>query len=131
MGTLVPALAVALVLMCVARPAAVWLCLLPFRFTPRETWYIAWVGLRGAVPIVLALFPLLAGVPQAEELFNVAFVVVLVSLLTQGTTIGWAARKLGVALPDAGDERQERAVFLDFALDPRTRRWARSAPSTA
>ena len=119
-GTVWPALAVAAVLMFVARPVAVWLCLLPFRFTPRETWYIAWVGLRGAVPIVLALFPLLAGVPRAEELFNVAFVVVLVSLLTQGTSIGWAARKLGVALPDAGDERQERAVFRDFALDPRT-----------
>ncbi len=119
-GTLLPALAVALVLMGIARPAAVWLCLWPFRFTPRETWYISWVGLRGAVPIVLALFPLLAGVPQAETLFNVAFVVVLVSLLTQGTTIGWAARKLGVALPDAGDERQERALFLDFELDPAT-----------
>jgi cell volume regulation protein A len=119
-GTVGPALAVAAVLMFVARPVAVWLCLWPFRFTPRETWYIAWVGLRGAVPIVLALFPLLAGVPRAEELFNVAFVVVLVSLLTQGTSIGWAARKLGVALPDAGDERQERAVFRDFALDPLT-----------
>ncbi len=116
--TLVPALAVALVLMGVARPLAVWLCLSPFRFTPRETWYISWVGLRGAVPIVLALFPLLAGLPQADTLFNVAFVVVLVSLLTQGTTIGWAARRLGVALPDADDEHQARAVFRDFALDP-------------
>jgi cell volume regulation protein A len=120
LDTLLPALGVALMLMFVARPAAVWLCLLPFRFTPRETWYISWVGLRGAVPIVLALFPLLAGVAQAELLFNVAFVVVLVSLLTQGTTIGVVARKLGVALPDAGDERGERAVFLDFALDPAT-----------
>ncbi len=119
-GTLLPGLGVALVLMFVARPAAVWLCLLPFRFTPRETAYIAWVGLRGAVPIVLSLFPLLAGVPQAGVLFEVAFVVVLVSLLTQGTTVGFAARRLGVTLPDAGNEREVRAVYRDFALDPAT-----------
>jgi cell volume regulation protein A len=97
---------------------AVWLCLRPFRFTPRETWFISWVGLRGAVPIVLALFPLLAGTPQAMLLFNVAFVVVLVSLLTQGTTIALMARRLGVAMPEPDDEREQRAVFRDFELDP-------------
>jgi cell volume regulation protein A len=115
---LLPALAVALVLIFVARPLAVWLCLWPFRFTPRETWFISWVGLRGAVPIVLALFPLLAGTPHAALLFNVAFVVVLVSLLTQGTTIGLLARRLGVVMPDAGDEHEQRALFRDFELDP-------------
>jgi cell volume regulation protein A len=113
-----PSLAVAAVLIVVARPVAVWMCLWPFRFSARETWFISWVGLRGAVPIVLALFPLLAGLPQAGALFNVAFIVVLVSLLTQGTTIGWVARKLGVALPDPGNEQAVRAVFRDFALDP-------------
>lgn len=116
---LAPGLGLALLLIVVARPAAVWLCLWPFRFTPRETWFISWVGLRGAVPIVLALFPLMAGVPGAALLFNLAFVVVLVSLLVQGTTIGLVARRLGVALPDPADERQSRAVFGDFALDPR------------
>ncbi|NDP37579.1 MAG: potassium/proton antiporter [Rhodoferax sp.] len=116
--SLLPALAVALTLMFIARPVAVWLCLAPLRFTARETWFISWVGLRGAVPIVLALFPLLAGLPQAHLLFNVAFVVVLVSLLLQGSTIGAVARWLGVALPDPGDEAQVRAVFGDFALDP-------------
>jgi cell volume regulation protein A len=115
---LLPALAVALVLIFVARPLAVWLCLWPFRFSSRETWFISWVGLRGAVPIVLALFPLLAGTPHAPLLFNVAFVVVLVSLLTQGTTIGMVARRLGVAMPEPGDEREHRAVFRDFELDP-------------
>jgi potassium/hydrogen antiporter len=112
------ALGVALVLMLIARPVAVWVCLWPFRFTARETWFISWVGLRGAVPIVLALFPLLAGTPHAALLFNIAFMVVLTSLLTQGASIGWVARKLGVAMPDPGDELQERAVFRDFALDP-------------
>ncbi len=109
-----------MILIFVARPVAVWLCLLPFRFTPRETWFIAWVGLRGAVPIVLALFPLMAGTPHAGLLFNIAFVVVLVSLLTQGSTIGLVARKLGVAMPDPADEPHTRAVFRDFVLDPKT-----------
>lgn len=113
-----PALGLAAVLMFVARPLAVWLCLLPFRFTPRETTFIAWVGLRGAVPIVLAMFPLLAGTPHAVLLFDVAFVVVLTSLLVQGGTIGWLARRLGVAMPEPDDERAARAVFRDFALDP-------------
>ncbi len=116
---LLPALGVALVLMLVARPVAVVLCLWPLGFGARETGFIAWVGLRGAVPIVLALFPLLAGVPQAQLLFNTAFVVVLSSLLLQGTTIGWAARRLGMALPDPDDEPRARLVFGDFALDPR------------
>lgn len=115
-----PALAVVLTLIFVARPVAVWLCLRPFHYTARETWYISWVGLRGAVPIVLALFPLLAGTPQAGLLFNIAFMVVLSSLLTQGSTIALMARKLGVAMPDPADERQVRAVFLDFQLDPKT-----------
>jgi cell volume regulation protein A len=81
----------------------VWACLAPFRFPAREIWYVGWIGLRGAVPIVLAIFPLLAGVAGAKLLFNVAFVVVLVSLLAQGTTVGVAARALGVALPRRGE----------------------------
>ena len=119
-GSLGSGLAVALSLIFVARPVAVWLCLLPFRFSPKETCFIAWVGLRGAVPIVLALFPLMAGTPQANLLFNIAFVVVLVSLLTQGTTIALMARKLGVAMPDPADALHMRAVFRDFSLDPTT-----------
>lgn len=118
--TVIPSLGVALALIFVARPVAVWLCLLPFRFSARETWFISWVGLRGAVPIVLALFPLLAGTPQAGLLFNVAFSVVVVSLLIQGSTIGFMARRLGVAMPEPGDEQALRAVFRDFELDPRT-----------
>jgi cell volume regulation protein A len=97
--TLGPALAVALVLIFVARPVAVWLCLLPYRFSARETWFISWVGLRGAVPIVLALFPLLAGLPQATLLFHIAFLITLLSLLVQGSTLGVAARLAGMERP--------------------------------
>lgn len=114
--TLWPALGVSLALMLVARPLSVWLCLAPLRFQAREINFIAWVGLRGAVPIVLAVFPVMAGVNGAQTFFNVAFVVVLTSLLLQGSTIAWSARRLGVTLPDPGDAAQARLVFGDFVL---------------
>ena len=114
--TLWPALGVALVLMLVARPVSVWLCLKPLRFPAQEIRYISWVGLRGAVPIVLAVFPVMAGVPGATLFLNVAFVVVIASLLLQGSTIAWAARRLGLDLPDQDDDRA-REVFGDFEID--------------
>ena len=89
-----PALAVALTLMLIARPASVFLCLAPFRFSLREKLFISWVGLRGAVGIFLASIPLLVGLPNAQIYFDVAFIVVLVSLMVQGWTIASAARKL-------------------------------------
>jgi cell volume regulation protein A len=107
-----PALLVALTLMLVARPAAVFLCLAPFRFSMREKLFIAWVGLRGAVAIFLASIPLLVGLPNASIYFDVAFVVVLLSLLIQGWTIAAAARWLRVALA-RGDPAPSR-VELDL-----------------
>ena len=118
--TLWPALGVSLVLMLVARPLSVWLCLKPMRFANNEIAFVSWVGLRGAVPIVLAVFPVMAGVPGSHTFFNVAFVVVITSLLFQGSTIAWSARRLGVTLPDQSDMAQARQVFGDFVIDAAT-----------
>jgi cell volume regulation protein A len=98
-ATVVPALIIAAMLMFVARPIAVFLCLAPYRFSLREKLFISWVGLRGAVAIFLASIPLLVDLPKAYIYFDVAFVIVLISLLVQGWTIALAARKLHVALP--------------------------------
>ena len=117
LDTLLPALGVAALLMFVARPLAVALCLAPLRFTRGEIGFVSWVGLRGAVPVVLALFPLLMGVPKARELFEVAFVVVLASLVLQGATMVRVAHLFGVNLPDAADEPAARRLFGDFVLD--------------
>jgi cell volume regulation protein A len=111
-GTIAPALAVALVLMLVARPVAVFLCLAPFRFPWREKLFISWVGLRGAVAIFLASIPLLVGLPNAYLFFDVAFVVVLASLMIQGWSIKYAARWLDVAF--RRNDPLPRRVELDL-----------------
>lgn len=90
-------LAIALILAFVARPLVVVLCLLPFRFPRREMAFVSWVGLRGAVPIILATFPVLERVPGAERLFDVVFFVVVASALVPGGTVSWLARRLGLA----------------------------------
>ncbi len=107
-----PAVVVALALMILARPLAVFLCLAPFRFNWREKIFIAWTGLRGAVAIFLASIPMLVGLSNAYLYFDVAFVVVIISLLLQGWTLGPAARRLHVALPRT--DRGPRRVELDL-----------------
>lgn len=93
------AVGLSLALIFVARPLAVSLCLLPFRFARAETAFISWVGLRGAVSILLALTPIIGGLDNGRYLFNMAFIVVLVSLLVQGWTISPIARRLGLVVP--------------------------------
>jgi cell volume regulation protein A len=106
------ALGVAATLMFLARPAAVFLCLAPFRFSWREKLFISWVGLRGAVGIFLASIPILVGLPNAQLFFDVGFVVVLVSLLVQGWSIAVAAHRLHIALPK--HDPLPRRVELDL-----------------
>ncbi len=96
---ILPALFIGLFLIFVARPLAVTLCLMPFRFSPAESAFISWVGLRGAVSILLAITPLIDELPNGRPLFNIVFIIVLVSLIVQGWTVGPLARRLGLTLP--------------------------------
>jgi cell volume regulation protein A len=89
-------LMLALFLVFVARPISVFIALIWTKLKTVDKLMISWAGLRGAVPIVLATFPLLAGVPSADRIFNLIFFAVLISVILQGTSIGWIARLLGV-----------------------------------
>jgi potassium/hydrogen antiporter len=137
-----PVLGVALALMFVARPFAIGLCLLPFGFRRNEIAFIAWVGLRGAVSILLAILPIIAGLPEGQAMFNAAFLIVLISLLVQGWTIRPMARWLGVIVPPKigslekvelelpGAAHHELVVYRIAAKSPigrgvRIPRWAR------
>jgi cell volume regulation protein A len=109
---LVPGLAIGLALMFVARPVGVWICLVWFGYSRREINFVSWVGLRGAVSIFLAAIPTLAQIENAEAYFNVAFIVVLLSLIVQGTTLRLAARRLGQGTPSRVEP--PKSVELDL-----------------
>jgi potassium/hydrogen antiporter len=96
---LVPGIVLAVVLILIARPLAVVACLMPFRFTANEQAFVGWVGLRGAVSLMLAIVPLTAGLPDGRTIFNLAYVIVIASLLVQGWTIRRMAQWLRLIVP--------------------------------
>ncbi len=108
-------LAVSVFLAVIARPVVVWLCLIPFRYTLPERVYTCWVGLRGAVPIILATYPVLAGAPSAENMFNLVFFVVVVSSIIPGATVTWTARKLGL---ETSEPPAPQAVLAIESVEP-------------
>src|SRR3954451_22501345 len=120
-----PGLGLALVLVVVARPAAVWLSTAFLTYTNKERALLGWAGLRGAVPIVLATFVLSSSVPHKETIFNAVFFVVLVSTTLQGTTLEWVARRLGLLAPAPPVHESPLEVgalsqldLVDFAVAP-------------
>ncbi len=113
---IIPGLLIAFFLLLVARPIAVFITLLPWKMPLNEKALVSWVGLRGAVPIILATYPLVAGVPDAEMIFNVVFFIVLVSALVHGTSIPTVARWLGLAAP----LQEKRKLSREFEVDPNT-----------
>ncbi|MDX2599698.1 potassium/proton antiporter [Streptomyces caniscabiei] len=113
-SAVLPALVVGLVLLLAARPVSVLACLLPFRgISWREQAFISWAGLRGAVPIVLATFPIVAGVSGARDVLNIVFVLVVLFTLLQGPTLPAVARRLGLTRPGALREIQVETAPLD------------------
>jgi cell volume regulation protein A len=139
---LLPGLLLAIFLIFIARPLAVWTCMLPFRFHREETAFVGWVGLRGAVSLLLAILPLVEALPRGQQIFNTAFIMVLASLLIQGWTIRPMARRLGLIIPPTigpvdkvelelpGSATHELVVYHVVADSPVARgeripRWAR------
>lgn len=118
-NTLLLGVAVGTFMILIARPAAVMLCMAPFRkFSFKARAYVSWVGLRGAVPIIFATYPLVAGIESAQTMFNVVFIVTIISLVVQGTLVSGMANLLGMAYEEPessfGDALQDR-MKSDFS----------------
>lgn len=110
---IVPGIIVSLLMIFVTRPLSVFVCLLPFRGISRDSkWFISWVGLRGAVPIIFSILPLVADVPHARFIFNIVFICTLVSLVVQGTTLASVAKKL-----DLIDTPNDLGSIKDFDME--------------
>jgi potassium/hydrogen antiporter len=103
---------ISLFLILIARPLSVFISLIPFRMRFRRRVYISWVGLRGAVPIVFATYPLIAGIEKADMIFNIVFFISVTSVLIQGTTLSLVAKWLHVALPQKVKQRSSVDLFL-------------------
>ena len=112
-GEVGPAIVVGLVLLLFGRPISVLVSLLPFRMPWREQAFLSWAGLRGAVPIVLATFPIVEGVPGSDRLLNIVFILVVVFTLVQGPSLPLVARSLGLTRYDATREIQVESAPLD------------------
>lgn len=107
---------ISLFLMLVARPASVFLSMIPFRSTFRDKVYISWVGLRGAVPIVFATYPMLAGVEKSTMMFNIVFFIVLTSVMLQGTTLTQVARWLRLSRRDRALKRLQLGDEMGYDM---------------
>ncbi len=104
---------ISLFLMFVSRPLSVFISLIPFKMKMRRRFYISWVGLRGAVPIVFATYPLLAGIEKANMIFNIVFFIALTSILVQGTSLSIVAKWLNVSIPSADKILSPSEKFLE------------------
>lgn len=105
------ALAIAAFLILLGRPISVLICLLPFKVRFKEKLYICWVGLKGAVPVIFATYPLIEGIDKAHVIFNIVFFITILSFLLQGSTVAYAAKKLGL-IKDVGLDGNEFGVEL-------------------
>lgn len=113
---IVPVIGIGLIisafLILIARPLSVFLCLIPFNVQNRSKWLISWVGLRGAVPIVFATYPLLAGAEKAHMIFNIVFFISLTSVIIQGTSLPLVAKWLRLTLPEKVKQRSQTDIEL-------------------
>ena len=122
-------LAISAFLIIVARPLSVFLSLSPFKVQNRSRWFISWVGLRGAVPIVFATYPLLAGIDKSNMIFNIVFFISLTSVIIQGTTLSIVAKWLHILLPEKAKQRSPidieltesaKSVFTKIVISPKS-----------
>ena len=105
-------LAISMFLIFIARPLSVFICLIPFKVQQRSRWFISWVGLRGAVPMVFATYPLIAGVDKANMIFNIVFFISITSVLIQGTTLPLVAKWLRLSLPEKLKQRTQTDIEI-------------------
>lgn len=114
-------LVISMVLIFVARPLSVFISLIPFKIQKRSRWFISWVGLRGAVPIVLATYPLIYGAEKAHAIFNIVFFISITSVLIQGTTLSVVAKWLGLTLPENLKPRTQTDLELNDSIKSKLR----------